>query len=64
MYSMNLSPAVALTLAEQQTRAAVREAERHRLERRVRESDPLAGSVAADERRRGRRPRLVARLGL
>jgi hypothetical protein len=61
------SPAVAMTIAEQQASRALRESSRRRLAREVRASDPLPGTEAAFVRRqarRSRRPRLVARLGL
>jgi hypothetical protein len=67
MNTLTFSPAVAMTIAEQQASRAMRESSRRRLAREVRETDPLPGSVAAFERhraRRGRRARLVARLGL
>jgi hypothetical protein len=67
MFTMTFSPAVAMTIAEQQASRAMRESSRRRLATLVRETDPLPGTVAAHERRkarRARRPRLVARLGL
>jgi hypothetical protein len=70
MNTLTFSPAVAMTIAEQQASRAMRESSRRRLARQVWESDPLPGSEAAFERRqarRARRPRrlrLVARLGL
>jgi hypothetical protein len=66
MNTLTFSPAVAMTIAEQQASRAMRESSRRRLAREVRDSDPLPGTVAAHERRqarRGRRTRLVARLG-
>ena len=70
MNALHFSPAVAMTIAEQQASGAMRESSRRRLARIVSETDPLPGSEAAFERRqarRARRParrRLVARLGL